>query len=45
MLARIAEQYRACPRALEIQVRGMLPGEAHASVNLDILGCGVTGGF
>src|SRR5215469_2919670 len=36
MLARIAEQNRAGPRAFEIEMGGMLPGEAHAAVNLDI---------
>ena len=41
MLARIAEQDRACARAFEVQMRGMLPREAHASVNLDSLGRGV----
>jgi hypothetical protein len=38
ILTRFAEHYDTRPSPLEVQMRWMLPGEAHPSVNLDIIG-------
>src|ERR1043166_8913140 len=39
LVDRVAEEDGAGLRSLEVEVRRVLPGEAHAAVNLDGLGC------
>ena len=41
MISRISEQQLTRLGALEIKVRGVLPGEADATMNLNVLGSGM----